>query len=68
VLVWRDALMKYTATARNEDALNRQLLTRMRSYTYNEAFLRQVKSPTLYLWVETDPFGGVELGRRMATA
>jgi pimeloyl-ACP methyl ester carboxylesterase len=68
VLTWRDALLRYTDTARNENALNRHLTTRMGKYTYDETLLRRLPMPTLYLWGESDPFGGAELGRRMASA
>ena len=68
VLTWRDALLRYTGTARSEDALNRHLLPRMSRYRYNETLLQQVRTPTLYLWGEADPFGSVDLGRRMAAA
>jgi len=37
-------------------------------FTYGEDFLRRVPQPTLFLWGEADPFGGVEVGRRACAA
>lgn len=68
VLVWRDALLKYTATRRHEDDLSRRMASRSREYIYGADFLAQVTPPTLYLWGEDDPFGGIELGKRLAAA
>jgi pimeloyl-ACP methyl ester carboxylesterase len=68
VLVWRDALLKYTDTGRHENALNRHLARRLGSYRYGPDFVRALTLPTLYLWGESDPFGGVELGRQLAAA
>jgi pimeloyl-ACP methyl ester carboxylesterase len=68
VLVWRDALLKLTDTARHENSLNRNIVRRMRAYQYGPEFLRQITPATLYLWGEDDPFGNVELGRRSAAA
>lgn len=39
---------------------------RMREYGYDAAFLRQIAPPTLCLWGEADPFGGVAIGMRCA--
>jgi pimeloyl-ACP methyl ester carboxylesterase len=64
VLVWRDALLKFTDTSRNENGLNRNITSRMRDYGYSEELLRQITPATLYLWGEADPFGGVEIGKR----
>lgn len=68
VLRWRDALLKYTETTRHENGLTRNMSQRMREYNYGAAFLREIAPPTLYLWGEADPFGGVELGKRSAAA
>jgi pimeloyl-ACP methyl ester carboxylesterase len=68
VLVWRDALLRYTATGRHENALNRHLWSRMRRYRYGAEVLGQITAPTLYLWGDDDPFGGVALGQRCAAA
>lgn len=68
VLVWRDALLKYTDTIRNENGLNRNLSRRMREYRYGAELLRQITPATLYLWGEADPFGGVAVGQRCAAA
>ncbi|MBK9713423.1 MAG: alpha/beta hydrolase [Kouleothrix sp.] len=68
VLRWRDALLKYTETTRHENGLTRNMSRRMREYGYGAAFLRQIAPPTLYLWGEADPFGGVAIGKRSAAA
>lgn len=68
VLVWRDALMRHTDTARNENGLNRNIARRGRTYRYGDELLRQIRPPTLYLWGEDDPFGGPEIGRRCVAA
>jgi pimeloyl-ACP methyl ester carboxylesterase len=68
VLVWRDALLKYTDTQRHEDDLSRRMASRSREYRYGLDFLRQITPPTLYLWGEDDPFGGIDLGKRLAAA
>ncbi|HUM71873.1 MAG TPA: alpha/beta hydrolase, partial [Chloroflexota bacterium] len=68
VLVWRDALLKYTETARHENGLSRHMMSRFKAYSYDAAFLRQITPATLYLWGEDDPFGGVEIGKRCAAA
>ena len=67
VLVWRDALLKHTPTLHNEDRLNSNIARRSRAYAIG-AELEQIATPTLYLWGEDDPFGGVEVGRRCAAA
>lgn len=66
VLVWRDALLAHTETMRHENQLTRHLSGRMGTYRYGPEFLRQVTPATLYLWGESDPFGGVEIGQRSA--
>jgi pimeloyl-ACP methyl ester carboxylesterase len=68
VLVWRDALLKFTDTTRQEDSLGRHMMSRRREYSLGADFLRQITPPTLYLWGEHDPFGGIELGQRCAAA
>jgi pimeloyl-ACP methyl ester carboxylesterase len=68
VLTWRDALLKWTDTTRHENALNQHLSSRMGKYRYGADFLRQIEMPTLYLWGESDPFGGAEVARRTAAA
>ncbi len=68
VLTWRDALLKYTDTLRQENGLNRNIMQHGNGYGYGEAFFRQIKPATLYLWGEADPFGSVEIGRRCMEA
>lgn len=68
VLVWRDALLKYTDTMRHENSLNRNVTNRLRDYKYGKEFLRQIEPATLYLWGAADPFGGVEIGEQCAAA
>jgi 2-hydroxy-6-oxonona-2,4-dienedioate hydrolase len=68
VLTWRDALLKYTGTVRNENQLNLHLASKMSSYTYDQEFVGQIHVPTLYLWGEDDPFGSTEIGQNLAAA
>jgi 2-hydroxy-6-oxonona-2,4-dienedioate hydrolase len=68
VLVWRDALLKYTDTTRYENGLNRNIARHSREYRYGAEFLRQIKPATLYLWGEDDPFGGSAIAARSARA
>ena len=68
MLTWRDALLKYTDTLRQENGLNRNIMKRGKAYEYGEELLRQIKPATLYLWGEADPFGGVEIGKRCVEA
>ncbi len=68
VMDWRDALLKFTATMRHENSLNRNLSRRMRQYRYDADFLRQITPPTFYLWGEDDPFGGAEVAKMCAAA
>ena len=68
VLRWRDALLKYTATIQHENQLNRNIASRASAYRCGPEFLRQIRPATLYLWGESDPFGGIEVGARSATA
>ena len=58
VLTWRDALLKYTDTARNENGLNMNVTARSSQYACDKDFLGEIKTPTLYLWGIDDPFGG----------
>jgi 2-hydroxy-6-oxonona-2,4-dienedioate hydrolase len=68
ILRWRDALLKYTDTARHENQLNRNIASRSSTYRYGPDFLREIQPDTLYLWGETDPFGGIDVGMRAAAA
>jgi pimeloyl-ACP methyl ester carboxylesterase len=68
VLVWRDALLESTDTARHENSLNRNIARRSRKYTYGVEFLQQITPPTLYLWGEDDPFGGIKIAKMSAAA
>lgn len=68
VLVWRDALLKYTDTTRHENRLNANIARHARAYTYGADFLRQIKPATLYLWGEADPFGGPQVAARAVAA
>lgn len=68
VLVWRDALLKFTDTMRYENSLARNFVRRRKEYGYGAEFLGQIRPATLYLWGEDDPFGGVEIGKRSVAA
>jgi pimeloyl-ACP methyl ester carboxylesterase len=68
VLVWRDALLELTDTTRHENSLNRNITSRLKGYRYGAEFLQQITPPTLYLWGEDDPFGGVTIGKMSAAA
>jgi 2-hydroxy-6-oxonona-2,4-dienedioate hydrolase len=68
VLVWRDALLKYTDTTRHENGLNANIARRSREYGYGADVLSQIRPHTLYLWGASDPFGGVEIATKSAAA
>lgn len=68
VLIWRDALLKYTDTMHHANSLNLNVAARSGQYSCGADFLRQIAPPTLYLWGESDPFGGIEVAQMCAAA
>ncbi|MBI2954248.1 MAG: alpha/beta hydrolase [Chloroflexi bacterium] len=64
---WGLHLMNDTDTMRNDVAAIQRVATWRgfrREVMLSEDLLRRVSQPTLFLWGEADPFGGVEIGRR----
>jgi pimeloyl-ACP methyl ester carboxylesterase len=62
------ALLRHTDTMRNELALGRALISPLRGLNrvvLTDELLATVRTPTLFLWGENDPFGGVESARRV---
>jgi len=69
------ALLRHTDTMRNELALGRALISPLRGLDrihLTDATLASIRTPTLFLWGENDPFGGAttarSLVRRIPTA
>jgi pimeloyl-ACP methyl ester carboxylesterase len=62
------ALLRDTDTMRNELAMGRALVSPIRGLTdvrLDDGVLGRVTAPTLFLWGERDPFGGVETAREV---
>ncbi len=67
-LDWYLALQRYTNTNRNEMRMIAALQTRGGfdpSLTLEDDLLRDLQTPTYFIWGEDDGFGGVEVARRM---
>jgi pimeloyl-ACP methyl ester carboxylesterase len=62
---WFHSLLRHTPTMRNETNSPRALLRQRgtRRPVLPAELLAQVRSPTLFVWGETDPLGGVDVAR-----
>lgn len=62
------ALLNHTDTMRNELAMGRALISPLRGLDrleLTDALLAKIRTPTLFLWGERDPFGGIETARKV---
>lgn len=62
------ALLRHTPTLREDQRLARVLVSPLRglsSARLPEALLGSVRAPTHFVWGEHDPFGGLEIARRL---
>ena len=65
------ALLRNTDTMRNELALGRVVISPRRGpdpLLLPEGILRMMRTPTLFLWGERDPFGGAAVARRIVAS
>ena len=62
------ALLRHTDTMRNELAMGRALISARGNLRVRlpDAVLASIRSPTLLLWGENDPFGGADTARALA--
>ncbi len=65
---WYVNLMNYTDTFKNDSRVINEMVTNGTmnpEYILTDNQIQKITVPTLWLWGEDDPFGGVELGKRI---
>jgi len=65
---WYVHLMNHTDTMKNDSRLINELLVEGRlnpHYVLPDREIQKLTVPTLWLWGEADPFGGVDIGKRI---